>query len=213
MVKVVIEHLEPWLSKWLWIEYAHASKLLEGRVEFTNVKKSSHRETLSVIGSSVKESALELYPHEELIILDPRAEEPLKPEDLGSSTVLLIGGILGSHPPRGRTWKLLTSKAPRARARNLGREQFTIDGSAYLALKVAQGFKLNELHIRRGLVVKAPPVTIYLPYAYPLDNGKPVVSRQLLKYLKHEIVEDEEKLLREGKTREVVKAKEEVSES
>lgn len=205
MVVVVIEHLEPWLSRWLWLEYSHAARLAAGRLEFTNVRRPDHREALSTIAEAVEESCLELYPHDELVILDPRAEEPLKPGDIGSSTVVVVGGILGDHPPRGRTWRLITSRAPKARARTLGRGQFAIDGAVYMALRVAGGARLEDVLTRRGLTIRRGALTIHLPYVYPLSDGRPVVSRRLLRYLAGGIVEDEERLLRGEEPHEVVR--------
>jgi ribosome biogenesis SPOUT family RNA methylase Rps3 len=40
---------------------------------------------------------------------------------------------------------------------------------------------------------------VYLPYAYPLKDGKPVISQKLVKYLlSDQIVENEEELLKKG---------------
>ncbi len=204
-MKVVIEHLEPWLSRWLWIEYSHACRLARGKLMFTNVKREDHRLALSTIAPAFEESALELYSPDEVVILDPQAEEKLEPWEIGAETVIVVGGILGDHPPRGRTRKLLTSKAPRAKARSLGEGQFAIDGAVYMALKVAEGTRLEEIPVKKGLTVRDGPLTIHLPYFYPLRNRKPVVSRQLIDYLKRGIVEDEERLLRGEPPYEVVR--------
>jgi ribosome biogenesis SPOUT family RNA methylase Rps3 len=38
---------------------------------------------------------------------------------------------------------------------------------------------------------------VYLPYAYPLKDGKPVISQKLVRYLlSDQIVKDEEKFLK-----------------
>ncbi|MCX8204336.1 MAG: SAM-dependent methyltransferase [Candidatus Nezhaarchaeota archaeon] len=196
MIKIAIEHLEPHLSRWLWLEYRHAVKLAAGKIEFTNVKREDHLQALSKLAPSHREGVLELYSPDALIILDPQAPVKLSPGDLEGDVVVVVGGILGDHPPRGRTYKLLTSKAKGARARNIGAHQFSIDGAVYVALRVAEGVRVEEVPVKVGITVKAPPFTVHLPYAYPLRRGRPVVSRELIEYLKSGIVEDEERLIR-----------------
>lgn len=207
MVKVVIEHLEPHLSKWLWIEYRHAAEIARGRLEFTNVKREDHFQALSKLAPAHREGVLELHHPRDLVILDPRAATQLSPEDVGNSTILVVGGILGDHPPRGRTYELLTKRAKGARARNIGAYQFSIDGAVYVALKVAEGVRLEDVPIKVGVAIRAPPLTIYLPYAYPLKDGRPIISRELIEYLKSEVVRDEEALIR-GEVPEVTTSRE-----
>lgn len=207
MARIAIEHLEPHLSRWLWIEYRHAAELARGRLEFTNVKREDHLRALSKLAPARREGVLELYSPDRLIILDPQAATPLSPEDVGPDTVLVVGGILGDHPPRGRTYKLLTSRAAGARARNVGPHQFSIDGAVYMALKVVNGARLEEVPVKVGLTIRAPPFLVRLPYAYPLEGGRPVISRELIEYLKSRVVEDEEELIR-GRAVEVTTTRE-----
>lgn len=195
----VIEHLEPEVSKWLYLEYKHASKIVgRDRLVFTNVKKEDV-DILSSLGIVKSRSFIEIFSQRKIVILDPRAKEKLKPEDLENKEAIVIGGILGDHPPRGRTRELITLRAPEAAARNLGRGQFSIDGAVYMAKMVCEGFRLEDIPVRRGLRIKINErAEVYLPYVYPLRDGKPVISEELLRYLiSEEIVRDEEKLLRE----------------
>lgn len=198
MVKVAIEHLEPHLSKWLWFEYRHAAEIASGRLEFTNVKREDHFRALSRLAPTYRESVLELYPPEDLIVLDPRAPVQLSPGDVNDSSILVVGGILGDHPPKGRTYELLTKRARGARARNIGAYQFSIDGAVYVALRVAEGAGLEEVPTKIGVTIRAPPFLIRLPYAYPLKGGRPVISSELVRYLKSEVVKDEVALIRGG---------------
>ncbi len=184
-VKFVIEHLEPALSKWLLYEYENAAKVLGKSLIFTNIKRPPR--ILTKLSTVERRSALRLFPHEALVILDPCAKKTLTPQDM-KGCVAVIGGILGGHPPRGRTKTLLTLKAPKAKVRNLGSDQFTIDGAAYIAKLIAGGKKLQSVPIKRGLILKTKlkPSGVYevqLPYAYPIVAGKPLISRKLLKYL------------------------------
>ncbi|MEM0058700.1 MAG: SAM-dependent methyltransferase [Candidatus Bathyarchaeia archaeon] len=195
----VIEHLEPELGKWLLFEYEHAAEIAgKNRLMFTNVKKADERQILSKLGMVEEKSAAEIFSHEKVIILDPKAELPLKPEDFANKEAVVVGGILGDHPPRGRTRKLLTRRFPKAVVRNIGKGQFSIDGAVYVAKLVGEGTPLEAIPVKKGLTLKINKHgEIYLPYAYPLRDGKPVISQKLVAYLcSDEIVEDEEKLLK-----------------
>ncbi|MEM2028947.1 MAG: RNA methyltransferase, partial [Candidatus Bathyarchaeia archaeon] len=129
----VIEHLEPEVGKWLYFEYMNASRIVgKDRLIFTNVKNMKDAETLSGLGTVRHESFIEIFSPEKIVILDPRAPERLKPEDFAGKEAVIIGGILGDHPPRGRTRKLVTDKAPSSLSRNIGRGQFSIDGAVYV---------------------------------------------------------------------------------
>jgi len=200
----VIEHLEPEIGKWLYIEYAHASSIVgRDKIIFTNIRDQRSLEILSNLGSVRRESFAEIFSPKEIIILDPKAPERLEPEDLLGKTAIIVGGILGDNPPRGRTYKLITSRMPEALARNIGRGQFSIDGAVYVAKLVSEGIRLENIPVRRGLRIRLNnKAEIYLPYWYPIRDGKPVVSEDLIKYLKSdEIIEDEERILRgEGET-------------
>lgn len=170
------------MSKWLLIEYEHAS-LIVGKEDlaFTNVKRGF--KTLEKFGKVYKESAIELFDNERVIVLDPRADKLLEPSDFNDVECVIVGGILGDHPPRGRTFTLITSRMKRARARSLGNRQFSIDGAIYVALKVAQGARLNDVPVADGLTLKCGDLEIHLPFSYPLVNGKPVISPKLIDYL------------------------------
>jgi len=152
---------------------------------FTNIKRPPR--TLTKLSTIKRQSALRLFPHETLI-LDPRAKKTLTPQDLKGDSIAVIGGILGEHPPRGRTRTLLTLKAPKAKARNLGNWQFTIDGAAYVTNLIASGKKLELIPVKCGLVLRAnfKPSGVHevlLPYAYPIVANKPLISNKLVNYL------------------------------
>ena len=181
-VLYVIEHLEPRLSRWVLIEYEHASIIVgKENLAFTNVVRGAKR--LQKFGRVYEKSAVELFDSEETIVLDPKADKLLDPSDFEEAKAVVIGGILGDHPPRGRTFSLLTSKMKRAKPRSLGDCQFSIDGSIYMAFKVSQGLRLSDIPIARSLTLKCGLLEIRLPFCYPLINGKPVISPKLLDYL------------------------------
>ena len=185
--KIVIEHLEPELGSWLLFEYENASKIFKKKVWFTNVKNNEVQKKLKKLGTVRQQSVLKIFPHEKLVILDPRAKKTLVPEDL-KDAIAVVGGILGEHPALGRTKILLTSKAPNAKSRNLSREQFTIDGAVYIAKKIIEGKKNSAIPIKHGLILrtKLKPSGVYeveLPYTYPVVAGKPIISEKLVHYL------------------------------
>jgi ribosome biogenesis SPOUT family RNA methylase Rps3 len=182
----VIEHLEPKLSEWLYLEYSHAAELV-GRENLliTNVKRKNEREKLQKICAARQESVADLFRQQELLILDPQARRMLTPADLKKWNVVVVGGILGDDPPRGRTKELLTKFLPKAASRNLGKLQLSIDGSVYLARLVSEGTRLDQIPLTYNLKIPiGPRCSIVLPFAYPLVRGKPLISNRLVTYLK-----------------------------
>jgi len=185
MVEMVIEHLEPTLSRWILIEYENAVRLV-GRIIITNVKNERDREILSKIAVVKSERACELY--DKAIILDPQASEELTPEDADKADVVVIGGILGDHPPRGRTKEMLTSTFKNPIARSIGPKQFSIDGAVFVAHMVLnRGYRLDEIEYVDGIILRRNVFgvehTIELPYRYPIVNGRPLISDKLVEML------------------------------
>ncbi|MCS7385625.1 MAG: SAM-dependent methyltransferase [archaeon GB-1867-005] len=203
-MEVVIEHLEPFLSRWLWLEYRHVSQMVGwDNLIFTNVRGDWECEKLSELGRVERNSVVELigegvFSHDDFIILDPNSPALLCRRDFSCRRGVIVGGILGDYPPRSRTRYFLTSRLPMCVARSLGPHQFSIDGAVYVALKVYGGAELSEVPIQVGFTIKdGEHHEIYLPYAYPLVDGSPLVAPGLIEYLKsNEIVEDEELLIK-----------------
>lgn len=77
-----------------------------------------------------------------IIVLDPKAKVNLDPGEASSGTII-IGGILGSHPPLGRTSVLISSRFRGFKEfvyfRKIGDRQFTIDGALAVAWLISQG--------------------------------------------------------------------------
>ena len=202
---IIIEHLEPFTSKWMHIELRSASRLAgPGNLWITNVKSRCEREILASLARVFEESIVDLVRLLEgrrIIVLDPTAKERLSPSDFTGPTAVVVGGIMGAHPPLGRTRSLLTSKLEKlgAAARSLGEGQYTIDGAVYVALRVARGVEVEEIPVIRGLRLKHPEGwSVELPYTYPVEEGRPVISEEEIDYVLYGVEEDEERLLREG---------------
>ncbi len=207
MFMFVIEHLEPVVSKWVWLEYKHASKIVgRDRLLITNVKDRREAEKLKEIALVSRMSITELGTRpDRILVLDPKANDELTPNDFRDIDFIVIGGIMGDHPPKGRTYKLLTRKIPGCRARNIGKDQFSVDGAIYMAMMVSKGYTLKEISVKVGLEIKVNEyLTIELPYAYPLVNGRPLISEELVEYLKSDIDRDEAEYILLGRVKSIV---------
>lgn len=185
---VVIEHLEPCINKWILKEYEYVSRIYESRLMITNVKDENHLRVLSKYFQIVtKESVTEmLRDSDEVVILDPRAPKMLEPSELKSVKYVIIGGIMGSHPPKSRTWLYITSKLPKAKPRNIGPYQYTIAGAAYVLKQVEGGKNVSDIKLIYGLslkrIVSGIELEVFLPYAFPVDDeGKVVLPNDYLK--------------------------------
>jgi len=204
----IIEHLEETLGQWILLEYENVAKIVgKENLIVTNIK--DNKEILTKIANTVvSESAVEFlkkFKSANIIVLDPQAEIVLEPEDFVENrlNVVIVGGILGDHPPKGRTHELLTKKFLRrnyeVKVRHLGKEQLTIDGAVYVAYQILRGKRVSEIPFTIGLTIirKVGYVEheIILPYKYPLVNGKPLVNPKLINYLAKGIVVDEIKQL------------------
>ncbi|HID60808.1 MAG TPA: hypothetical protein EYP46_02980 [Hadesarchaea archaeon] len=182
----VIEHLEPKLSEWLYIEYTHAAQIVgQGRMLITNVKSEDEFCKLSRVSRVERKRVSELFEQKGLIVLDPRARNELTPVDFRGKKAIVIGGILGGDPPLGRTRELLTRSLTQALKRNIGKHQFPINGAVYVAKQVSKDMPLREVPIQYGIEIRiGKGHSTVLPYAYPLIGGKPLISRKLVTYLK-----------------------------
>ncbi len=180
---IVIEHLEDEMSLWILLEYRHVGIIVgeHDMLWFTNVPRRYHR-ILSKYGKVHERSILNLVPQDKIVILDPQADKPLTYSDL-KGRYIVIGGILGDYPPRGRTRELLSSRAPRAIKRNIGDGQYSIDGAVYYVIylwrhKSMEGFKYID-----GVKIDTPHGHILLPFRYPLVNDRPLMAPGLREYL------------------------------
>ncbi|MEM0474599.1 MAG: SAM-dependent methyltransferase [Zestosphaera sp.] len=194
MVKtlLIIDNWERLLSPWLFSEYSFVADLFKSSLVFTNVTSKEMLQALSslakVTPKGVREFLAEInIPVSKVVILDPAASEELRPEDLSRAEAVVIGGIMGDHPPKKRTYELITSKLSEAKAKNLGKEQLTIAGAAYVLKKISEGLTLKDLDIRFGLTIKLnilnSSVEIFLPYAFPYEGGEPVLPKEYLRII------------------------------
>ncbi|MCS7111768.1 MAG: SAM-dependent methyltransferase [Sulfolobales archaeon] len=178
---VIVEHLEPCISKWLLKEYEFVSEVFKNRVIFTNVAKDHDRSLLEPLGIIYKTSAVELLQDEKnVIVLDPSAKEKLQVNDMRMARYVVIGGIMGDNPPKGRTRLQITSRLKNAIPKNIGEKQFTIAGAAYILRQVELGRNVDDVKYVFGLKIKKKltndiEIEVELPYAFPLDEQGNVV--------------------------------------
>ncbi len=201
-----MENLEPCLSPWLRVEYEYVAKVLDDLV-FTNVKNPHMKAELSKLAPTFSEDVAEYVARRNLkkvIVLDPKGEEELTPKDLRDCDAVVIGGIMGDYPPKGRTWELITRRLPNPIPRNLGKEQLTIAGAAYVLRQIMMGHALRDLEFVDGLRISlslgVAELEIELPYRFPCEGGKivlpenyiEIVARRSVFYESEEACEEEQ---------------------
>ncbi len=181
----VIEHLDR-VGKWLIIEYRHAAKLVGGdKLLITNAESKRLAEALKGLARVDRRRVWEIFDQEKLIVLDPQAEHRLSPRDFEDAEAVVVGGILGDHPPRGRTRLLLTEKMPAAKARKLFDAQLPIDAAIYVAYQVYLGKPLEEIPLCQEVEIRHDEVhSTVLPFAYPLVGGVPLISEELVEHVR-----------------------------
>ncbi len=207
--KIIIEHMEYGVSRWLLIEYKEVIKAVKNanvEVVFTNVKNFSLFAILGKMGATaISEEGWKVFNRSNAIVLDPEAEKALEPWEIEGSCCIVVGGIMGDHPPRGRT-RIISTYYTNSAKRNLGPYQFSIDGAVKVVLDMLlHNKRLNEVKIVKPpmlLHIKGPymeDIEVELPYAYPVtSDGKPDISSDLISLLTRGIVWDEISLLEEG---------------
>jgi ribosome biogenesis SPOUT family RNA methylase Rps3 len=185
---IIIEHLEEEFSIWLLLEYRHSSIIYNSRyLWFTNIPRRYHR-IMARYGRVFSESIIELISRgvvkgNEAIILDPRAEKTLTYDDLLSHKYIIIGGILGDHPPRHRTEKLLSSRLKDVARRNIGDGQYSIDGTVYYVEYLWRNKGIHGYRYVDGVTIESGQGYIRLPFRYPIMNNKPLLAPGLIDYL------------------------------
>ncbi|MFZ8791399.1 MAG: hypothetical protein ACO2OS_03855 [Thermosphaera aggregans] len=196
---IVIEHLEPEISPWLLLEYRHCSKIYGKDFLFiTNLPTKYHKllgKYANVLEKSVKALISEnVLEKEATIILDPRSSVKLDFSTLNSAKYVIVGGILGEHPPKGRTYELITKELKGVKSFNIGDGQFSIDGTVYYINHLLNNKTDEGLSFVDGVTIEYfEPVyfSVNLPFRYPLENGEPVIAPGLKYYLQYRRLPEE----------------------
>ncbi|KAI9628124.1 hypothetical protein KEM48_011802 [Puccinia striiformis f. sp. tritici PST-130] len=112
---------------------------------------------------------------EDVCLLDPKAEQELKPEDGSRFRWFLFGGILGDDPPRDRTAQLRVCGFP---SRHLGNIQMTTDTALAVTKRIVEdGRTLDDLDwVVKPELVFTPNEKVEMPFKYlALPNGQPIM--------------------------------------
>ncbi len=181
----IIEHLEPEIGEWTLIEYKHISKIVgKENLWFTNVAKNGDQTTLSPYGKVSTES----IKHIKLVnacILDPEAPLLLTPKNSSKFQYFIFGGILGDNPPRKRTKEELTQFLKNLPTFNIGAMQMSTDNAVYTVKKIVDGTPFEKIPFKDEIEIEINDVeSTILPYRYALVKNKPLMSPELLEYLK-----------------------------
>ena len=184
MSTYIIEHLEPKLWKWCIIEYKHISHMVgKQNLWITNLKKGSKE--LQKYGKVIKMSVVQV-PLSKVCVLDPDAHKMLTPADAKKFDYFIFGGILGNDPPQKRTGPELTSLFTYPiETRNIGSKQMSTDNAVAVVQKIVNGKRFEQLPFQDGIEIDLKEgESIMFPYRYLLKDGKPLVSEELMEYLK-----------------------------
>ncbi|MBS3090929.1 hypothetical protein J4217_00590 [Candidatus Pacearchaeota archaeon] len=181
----VIEHLEKEVYPWCLMEYNSISKIVgQSNLWFTNIKQNSKAvRELKKYGKVIEKSVKDL-DLKNSCVLDPEAKQTLVPKSAKKFKYFIFGGILGDYPPKKRTKKELT-KFVKGKERNLGKKQFSTDNAVFVVHEITRGKALNKMEFKNKLIIKINNIeSVILPYYYPIVNGKPRISKELLALIK-----------------------------
>jgi ribosome biogenesis SPOUT family RNA methylase Rps3 len=187
-MKYIIEHMDPELFAWCLLEYTHISEIVgKENLIFTNIRKAEDKKKLEVLGKVEQRSVKELGL-KRVCVLDPVASKTLETKDKQEFDYLLFGGILGDWPPQQRTKKELSSKID-AQSRNVGHPQMSTNTAVYVAKKIMDGKKFSEFKFIEELVIPIEEgEEISLPFRFVLENGKPVLAKEYIEFVKNQDV-------------------------
>jgi ribosome biogenesis SPOUT family RNA methylase Rps3 len=177
-----IEHAEARVDEWLWLEYRHAAQLVE-RLVFTAVRDPTTRARLQGLAEARAEPAAEAFAGKRVLVLDPQAPKALRAEDFDAFDVVVVGGILGVEEFTGKTGELIT-RPHRLPARNLGKLQLPIDMAVLVANLARMGMPLEDVELTAEVEVElGAGRSVELPYAYPVVDGRLLMTPGLVEYL------------------------------
>ncbi|MBI3035479.1 hypothetical protein HYY71_04090 [Candidatus Woesearchaeota archaeon] len=185
--KFIIEHSEPELYKWCFIEYEHISKIVgKGNLIFSSIKKKDKNKLEKygmVCGKSVSDLNLK-----NICVLSQYSKKTLKTNDRNNFQYFVFGGILGDNPAKKRTgqliYKLKKSKI-KFETRNIGKKQMPTDVAVYAAKKILEGKKLSDFKFADELEIEVNQnESVVLPFRYAVDGNKLVISEKLVDYLR-----------------------------
>ncbi|TIB35419.1 hypothetical protein E3P84_01360 [Wallemia ichthyophaga] len=207
----VIEHVEEEepegykIPEWSLREYrnmaasTHAGE--NARVIYTNLSSTSYDSLNQALAPSqgkaattecYKEGIMDIItregiPHEKVCLLDPKAEQPIQPQDLETFSHFLFGGILGDDPPRDRTKELRKFGFP---GRHLGPRQMSTDTALGTTKRVVvDNIPMEKMDfVDDPTIVFTPQESVDMPYRYLNDGtGKPLMAPGMLDHIRKDL--------------------------
>ena len=187
-MKFIIEHLENELYEWCFIEYKNISKFVgKKNLLITNVKNNNDIIKLKKFAGIISDSVLKLNL-KNACLLDAKSDKSLNPKDAEKFDYFIFGGILGDFPERHRTEKYLTNKLKNVSVRNLSDKQMPTDTAVIVTKLICDGNSIDKLKFRDTLVIDIKKgkfnETVELPFRYVVLNDQPIISKDLVNYLK-----------------------------
>ena len=186
-MKFIIEHLTDKLYEWCLIEYKHISEITDKKnLMFTNVNNINDFKKLEKFGEVKKESVTKLNLRN-ACLLDPKASKTLNSREKFDH--FIFRGILADFSKQGTTKKYLTSKLKNVEVRNLSTKQMSTDTAVLVTKLITKGKKIDEIAFidDPSIILKKGKFQeeVNLPYRYVSRKGKPIISKELIKYLKN----------------------------
>ena len=178
-MKYIIEHIELEMYEWCVIEYRHISKTVgKENLIFTNIKKG--KEKLAGLGE-IKEEPVNQLSLKNACLMEMDGKKTLGSKD--KFDYLVFGGILGDHPPQGRTLKHF--KDWKGEKRNLGTVQMSTDNAVMASKLIVEGAEFSKLNFKDEIEIPIEEgQSVIFPFRYLMINGKPFISDELVEYLK-----------------------------
>jgi ribosome biogenesis SPOUT family RNA methylase Rps3 len=177
----IIEHLEQRMWHWCIIEYKHISKIVGRKnIWFTNIRRCKE---LQKYGSIISRPARKI-DLKNACVLDPDADKILTPLEAKGFDYFIFGGILGDFPAKKRTKSMLSSKLS-AEKRNIGKRQMSTDNAVYVVKQIRSGIPLEHIKFKQGIEIHTGKnESVRMPYRYAVVDNKPLISPELISYLK-----------------------------
>lgn len=186
-MKFVIEHLEPKLFDWCWIEYEHISNIVgKQNLIFTNIKNKDLTR-FKKYGIVYHENISELN-FKGICVLNQYSEKTLTRKDKNIFKYFVFGGILGDNPAKKRTNSIISElrkKKIKFETRNLGNKQMPTNVAVFVTKKTLEGKKLSDFKFAYELEIEINEnESVTLPFRYVVDGNKLVINEKLVKYLR-----------------------------
>lgn len=207
-MKYIVEHMEEGFSEWVILEYAKIlsdvgkenliicslpstttsadipAKLLDLGLKWTTKELDKINEEYPDFHYYTPESG------KKICLLDPRAEEDLTCSDVEKFDCMVLGGILGNHPPRDRTAELKVKYPGLLVGRRLGDKQMSTDTAARTAFYILE----KKIEFENIKFIDYPEFrfnkneAVEMPFRYIIDDktGKPILPDGMLELIKED---------------------------